>query len=417
MADPVLILFDDRTAREWEPFSLTRPAGELVFGALVQRARLERFTGLSCAGHVTAAHLRGFTEAGSAPVIEPDDVSTDRTRLFLSSRVVPAWEAGAAFRDDLGGAGRAIRLAGQNVGFLVPAGQPAPSADQFLDPGEAATGEDPIDIPGEVIEEVWELALDTPSQLLLDIPAVAPDPAVSLGEGVYRIGSGAVHLGEGVVIEPGVVLDTTDGPIWLDDGAAVRAFTRLAGPAYVGPNSTILGGSVEAVSIGPVCKVRGEVAESVLLGFCNKAHDGHLGHAYLGRWVNLGAETTNSDLKNNYGSIRITTAAGERDTGRIKLGSLLGDHVKTGIGLLLNTGTVVGAGSNLFGAEMPPKWVPPFRWGSGDQLVPFRVDKFLEVAERVMERRGVALGDGAREQLEASWRRGCAQAGDEVEQR
>ena len=120
--------------------------------------------------------------------------------------------------------------------------------------------------------------------------------------------------------------------------------------------------------------------------------------------MNLGAETTNSDLKNNYGTIRMHTPSGVVDTGMIKMGSLLGDHVKTGIGLLLNTGTVVGAGSNLFGSAMPPTYVPPFSWGSGDDLVEFRMDKFLEVAERAMGRRDVKLSDQGRDLLEHAWR-------------
>jgi hypothetical protein len=155
-----------------------------------------------------------------------------------------------------------------------------------------------------------------------------------------------------------------------------------------------------------VCKIRGEFAESVALGWVNKAHDGHIGHAYLGAWVNLGAETTNSDLKNNYSTVRLWTPDGEADTGEMKIGCFLGDHVKTGIGLLLNTGTVVGAGSNLYGAEMPPKHVPPFSWGTGGVLEAYRVDRFLQVAERAMQRRGVTLSDGARRQLEGAWRRG-----------
>jgi len=179
----------------------------------------------------------------------------------------------------------------------------------------------------------------------------------------------------------------------------VRAFTRLCGPAYIGRDSHLLGGSVECVSIGAVCRIRGEISSTVCLGYTNKQHDGHMGHAYLGRWVNLGAETTNSDLKNNYGPVRIWTPSGEQDSGEVKLGCLLGDHVKTGIGLLLNTGTVVGAGSNLYGAEMPPKFVPPFSWGTGEQLVEYRLDKFLEVAERAMARRNVQISESTRTQL------------------
>ncbi|MBW3655531.1 MAG: hypothetical protein KY444_05465, partial [Gemmatimonadetes bacterium] len=155
--------------------------------------------------------------------------------------------------------------------------------------------------------------------------------------------------------------------------------------------------------IGQGCRIRGEFAESVCLDFVNKAHDGHIGHAYLGAWVNLGAETTNSDLKNNYGSVRLWTPEGERDTGEIKLGCFLGDHVKTGIGLLLNTGTVVGAGSNLYGAAMPSKYVPPFSWGTGDDLTAYRADKFLDVAKRAMARRKVKMAGSYAEALQRAW--------------
>jgi UDP-N-acetylglucosamine diphosphorylase/glucosamine-1-phosphate N-acetyltransferase len=249
------------------------------------------------------------------------------------------------------------------------------------------------------------LVVDNIEQIGRDIRALFDQPRRPLlPTGSFHLGDEPLIVDPSAVIEPGVIFDTSGGPIWIDREARVRGLTRLAGPAYVGPGSTVLGGALEAVSIGPVCRIRGEFAESVCVGYVNKQHDGHIGHAYLGRWVNLGAETTNSDLKNNYGSIRLwTPEAGETDTGQVKLGSLIGDHVKTGIGTLLNTGTVVGAGSNIYGAEMPPKYVPPFSWGTGQQLVEFRLDKFLEVAERAMGRRKVPMTDGVRNQLRLAW--------------
>jgi UDP-N-acetylglucosamine diphosphorylase / glucose-1-phosphate thymidylyltransferase / UDP-N-acetylgalactosamine diphosphorylase / glucosamine-1-phosphate N-acetyltransferase / galactosamine-1-phosphate N-acetyltransferase len=300
----------------------------------------------------------------------------------------------------------------RTVGWYAPQGVAAPTADALLDPdsdagsfGEAVR----FEVAGRLVERLWELIVHTPDQLAVDLETLFPDPVrTELPVGVYRLGKHAVVLGEGVEIEPNVVLDAREGPIWLDAGARVEALTRLAGPCYLGRGSAVLGGRVGAASIGPVCKVHGELAESVCLGYVNKQHDGHIGHAYLGRWVNLGAGTTNSDLKNNYGTIRIWTPSGETDTGEIKLGSFLGDHVKTGIGLQLNTGTVIGAGSNLFGAAMPPKNVPPFSWGSGDELVEFRLDKFLEVAERAMGRRSVELGPGMRDVLGRAWERARA---------
>jgi len=164
-------------------------------------------------------------------------------------------------------------------------------------------------------------------------------------------------------------------------------------------------------SIGPVCVVRGEVSDSVLLGFVNKSHDGYIGHALIGRWVNLGAFTTNSDLKNNYGFVRVWTPLGDVDTGLLKVGCFLGDHVKTGIGTVISTGTVLGAGSNVFGGVMPPRAVPPFSWGEGERLGPHRLDKFLATAERAMARRGQSLTPGVRRVLETAWHETAGRSG------
>jgi UDP-N-acetylglucosamine diphosphorylase/glucosamine-1-phosphate N-acetyltransferase len=220
---------------------------------------------------------------------------------------------------------------------------------------------------------------------------------------VIALGDARLSLGSNVRIEPGVVLDFRAGPIRLDDEVEIRAFTRLAGPAFVGRSSTLLGGSLTAVTIGPRCKVRGEIEATVMLGYSNKAHDGFLGHAYVGSWVNLGAFTTNSDLKNNYGTVRIWTPAGEVDTGEMKIGCFLGDHVKTAIGSLINTGTVVGPGSNLFGG-MPPKYVPAFSWGA--DLGEYEFEKFMATARIALSRRSVPLSDGYREMLQRAWQRG-----------
>jgi len=401
-----LILFDDENARRWEPFALTRPIGELLFGTMTLRARSERALGVRCAGHLCAAHLRGFEEAGAPPVLDSPSSSRSGT-VFLLSRFVPrfgqegvaqGWTEGPIL------AGRAV------VGWYAPEGVAGPPDEWLLRP--TGEGEESNRLEGDLIERVWELIPRNPARIHADIQALHPSPSEpALPAGAFHLGEHPLIIGEGASIEPGTVFDTSAGPIWLDSDSTIRAFSRLAGPAYIGTGSVVLGGSVEAVSIGPVCRVRGELAESVCVGYVNKQHDGHMGHAYLGRWVNLGAETTNSDLKNNYGSIRVWTPEGEVDTGEIKMGSLIGDHVKTGIGLLLNTGTVIGAGSNLYGAAMPPKFVPPFSWGTGEELVEFRLDKFLEVADRAMSRRDIHLSPAQREQLAHAWEMGRRMAG------
>ena len=405
-----LLLFDDAVAGEWEPFALTRPAGELLFGVMTLRERVERALGLPCIAQLGAPHLAGFSENGSPPLLSWDEPSRESPRFFLCSRAVPAWDQTAVIAALKAGP---VSMDSEIVGWFAPRTDSLPPTSFFRDPGEAGPVPAGNRLAGRVLHRVWDLVSANPDQVASDIHALFPSPPPpQLPPGVHRLGKHPLVLGPGVRIEPGVVLDTTEGPIWLDADSSIRAFARVAGPAYIGRRSTVLGGPLEAVTVGPVCKVRGELAESVCLGYVNKAHEGHIGHAYLGRWVNLGAGTTNSDLKNNYGTVRIWTPKGEADTGLIKLGCLLGDHVKTGIGLLLNTGTVVGAGSNLYGAAMPPKYVPPFSWGTGENLVPYRVDKFLEVAEAAMARRKVELSAGMRRQLAGAAERGVSSTGE-----
>jgi UDP-N-acetylglucosamine diphosphorylase/glucosamine-1-phosphate N-acetyltransferase len=395
-----LYLYDDDTAQTWQPFVLTRPVGELLFGAYTLRARAERIFAARCAGHISAPHLRGFEEEDAAGVVDVRKIRTKDARLFLNSRAVLEWGTAFAAPPDA----CVLTLDDDVVGWFVPAGAPNPEL----------AGEPPsqqIAVKGRLLRHVWDLIAENAEQLRRDYFAAENNDAV---EAVERAGqfhaigyrTGLLRLGAGVTIEPNVVLDFTHGPIWLDAGVTVRPFTRLAGPAYIGERSTLLGGPYDAISIGPLCKVHGEMEESIVLGYSNKAHDGFLGHAYLGRWVNLGAMTTNSDLKNSYGTIRMWTPAGDIDTGLMKLGCLLGDHVKTGIGSQLNTGTVVGAGSNLYGTEMPPKYVPPFSWGSGTDLTAYDADKFLQVAEIVMKRRDIALSESMRKVLRAAWQLG-----------
>lgn len=401
MPTPTLILFDDLVARTWEPFALTRPAGELLFGVTTLRERIERTFALKSSGYLVADHLQGFQEPGSPPILTSAAAATEGgDQLFLFTRFLPDWGAGPPrnLRE-----GWLSTPEGTPVGWFSPSGAALPSPEFLLEPH--TDGPRGGTLPGRVIENVWQLVVDNIDQIGRDIRALfdRPRPA-QLPGGSYLLGSGTLIVDPTAVIEPGTVFDASDGPIWIDRDVRVRAFTRLAGPAYIGQGSTILGGALEAVSIGPVCRIRGEFAESVCAGYVNKQHDGHIGHAYLGRWVNLGAETTNSDLKNNYGSVRLWTPdRGEVDSGQVKMGSLIGDHVKTGIGTLLNTGTVVGAGSNIYGSQMPPCYVPPFSWGTGDNLVEFRLEKFLEVAERAMGRRKVTLSAGHRGQLVRAW--------------
>ena len=392
MADVDLIVFDDAAARDWYPFTLTRPAGELLLGTLRLRERLERVTGATCRAHIANPDLAGFDEPDAPRVADIGEIPSDRARLFLSSRCILHWDVDI----DLS-AEATYRVADQVAGWLVPPGAPAPSEDDLLAP--AVSRGAGFTLGGNMLENVWELIQDNTDHIASDTLHFHPSgERKQKPADAHVIGSYQIVCGNGVTIEPGVLLDVTAGPIWLADNVHVHALSRLAGPMFVGKDSTLLGGVYNACTIGPRCKVHGEIEESIILGYSNKAHDGFLGHAYVGMWVNLGALTTNSDLKNNYSNVRVWTPGGELDTGMMKLGCLIGDHVKTAIGTMLNTGTVIGPGANVFGG-MPPKHVPPFCWGDGR----YELDKFINTAMTAMQRRDVALSDSQRGLLARAW--------------
>ena len=374
-----LFLFDDPVARDWRPFTLTRPAGELLFGTETLRARAERVWGLRCEGHLAGSALLDYDETGAPRCVPPETIGSEGDRLFLSSRF--ACDAG-----EIALGGPTLLTAGgtEPVGLRIPDGTAFPA---MLPHGEwpdwPETGLD-----GTLLRSVWDLMEKNGDRLVADGSRF---PDTGLPRHVHRIGGGFVSVGEGAVIEPGAVLDTRDGPVIVDAGARVQAPCRITGPAYIGRGSAALGGVLENIGIGPVCKVRGEVEASVFLGFANKAHDGFLGHSVVGQWVNLGAMTSNSDLKNTYGTVRAAVEGRVTDTGLTKAGCLVGDHVRTGIGTLLDTGATVGAGASLFGGGMMPRDVPPFSWGGAGGLVDHEIDRFLETAARAMARRGVEL--------------------------
>lgn len=191
-------------------------------------------------------------------------------------------------------------------------------------------------------------------------------------------------------IDKGAVLDDSEGPILVGENARVRANAVVEGPAAIGAGSEVGAGAWirPGSAIGPVCKVGGEVSCSIFQGYSNKAHHGFLGHTFVGEWVNLGAGTTTSNLKNDYGSVKSPVRGRRVDSGRTFFGAAIGDHVKTGIGTTLVTGTIVGPCSNLFGAGFPPQWIPAFSWGGADGLVEHRLEKAIETARRMMRRRG-----------------------------
>jgi len=202
-------------------------------------------------------------------------------------------------------------------------------------------------------------------------------------------------------IDPYTVFDTTNGPIILGPNVWVQPFTRIEGPCSIGAESQLFRANLRGcVSIGPNCRIGGEVEAAIVHGFSNKYHEGFLGHAYVGEWVNLGAITSNSDLRNDYGEVHVPLQGDPIPTGQAKVGCFIGDHTRTGMGSMLNTGTAIGVMCNVLPAGiLLPKHVPSFTAVSYGRVAPgFALDKLFETARTVTGRRGKTFGE-ADEQL------------------
>ncbi len=220
--------------------------------------------------------------------------------------------------------------------------------------------------------------------------AIRLDSRLIKGDGEFVSHSDNVFIHRKAEVQQYVSLQPGDNPIVIDNGACVRSFSIIDGPAYIGKNSVIDSAKIrEDTTIKNNCKIGGEVEASVIEEFSNKHHEGFVGHSYIGRWVNIGALATTSDLKNNYGEVRLVIDKKEINTDSIKFGSIICDYSKIGIGIMLNTGSVIDLGTNMFlEAKQYPKYIKPFSWGLKSV---YKIDRFLEDIGKMMKRRGLEL--------------------------
>jgi UDP-N-acetylglucosamine diphosphorylase/glucosamine-1-phosphate N-acetyltransferase len=240
----------------------------------------------------------------------------------------------------------------------------------------------------------WELVLTNAKQITADFRELGRHGI----EGTIEEPSGLrgsrkdIYLAPGSVVHPFVVLDAEQGPIYIDEGAVLQPFTRVVGPCYIGPQSVLLGTKCHAGNtFGPQCRIGGEVEESIIQGHSNKYHDGFLGHAYVGEWVNLGAMTSNSDLKNDYTEVTMTLDGRHSiPTGSTKCGAVIGDHAKTSIGTVLNTGAYLGAMAvAVSDGSLLPKFMPSFTWYLGGTItLGTGKERLFGTARTVVGRRG-----------------------------
>ncbi|MFN8500332.1 GlmU family protein [Kouleothrix sp.] len=405
-----VVLFEDEGYRLLLPLVYSRPVFELRCGLFTARERLATLLGHAPAA-VCRAHLATFYGAGRWPL---GLLAEQHPLLFVNGRALDMAWFGRLAAEPL----NTIYVAADARGAAVLLGarlSPTLASAVLLDLLEqrAAAALDELRRFGRVVEVAaplltypWDLIGANGEQIVRDLPLLLrADGWASAADRPIDAADVVVHNPAQVFVHPQarlagpIALDARDGPIVID-AAQIEPFSFIQGPAAFGAGALVASARIRGeTTIGPVCRIGGEVEASIVQGYSNKHHDGFLGHSYLGEWVNIGAMTTNSDLKNTYGSIRVAVEGlGQVDSGVLKLGCFLADHVKLGIGVHLNGGAVIGTGSNIFGVHFAPKTIPPFTWG-GEVFREYRIDGMIEVARKVMSRRKVALAPAYEELL------------------
>jgi UDP-N-acetylglucosamine diphosphorylase/glucosamine-1-phosphate N-acetyltransferase len=385
-----ICVFEDAGVAHLYPLTRTRPAFDLLCGASSLMERLQRFFAVNEVRLLVRPALAELCRV-THPGLAVNDLSGLRPGplLLVNARWLPPEARRPAFTHSVMG------LHGNSVAYV------------YLD-----TPEVPDDLPADLDACLpnWKRAL--PGQeaggCMIDYPwdlIEANGPALAQDFVAWKAGRQCKYVPEGVMVlgpwesllidpaatvEPLVVADTRKGPVLIDRGAVVEAFSRLEGPCYVGPETRVLGARVRGCSFGPQCRIGGEVAASIFQGYANKSHDGFVGHSYVGEWVNLAAGTQTSDLRIDYAPINLVVGGRKVETGLLKVGSFIGDHTKTALNVVFNTGSLIGPFAQLLiSASMAPRVVPAFcRYGHGRLQERTDLWEMFATAATVMRRRG-----------------------------
>ncbi len=390
-----LCMFEDITAVNFQPLTYFRPVYDLRCGIWTLRDRIIFFFPKSPVTLYCRQYLAPYV-AEVNPGAAVNAISSESC-LFVNGRSIMtrplAKLIGKAKGDVLFMMGSdvvAARLSGDNLAKS--------RSDLYADALDLSvlTGIPTVEVDAQLVRYPWDLVSANETQIAADFSLLNKKGKAVVRKGkVHRsavlIGKKNIHIGRKSIVGAGAVLDASAGPIFIGNNVKIYPTAVVEGPCFIGDGTAIkIGAKIYGnTSIGPVCKVGGEVVESIFHSHVNKQHDGFVGHSYLSEWVNLGAGTTTSNLKNTYGTVKVRLNGSLVDSGRMFVGLTAGDHVKTGINATLDTGTVLGAGSNIYGTSIPPKDVPPFSWVSADRLEQYDLEKALSVAVKVMSRRHV----------------------------
>lgn len=380
------ILFDDGKG-VLSPLNDLRPTYAIRTGAMTISERLTQAFDLDPIGVVVPHPMVELTkELTPVPVNEPN-IEGDEEVLLISARcplpvrAIGEIEVGQVLIEEDTQDMIAVRLTQTGVRDLLSGNRPEMS---------------PVAVPGRhLLARPWDWKHFRDASLEFDLQVIAQNMVKVAQQpiGVTIIGTEGVAISREAMVMPGVILNALTGPIVIEENATVRPGAIITGPAYIGPGSTVLEqANIKAgTAIGPVCKVAGEIGGSVFQGYANKAHSGHLGDSWIGEWVNLGADTTNSNLLNTYTEInaRPTPKGSMEKTGQTFLGVTMGDHTRTAIATRIMTGAVVGTGTMFAASTALSGTTEPFSWHTDAGVKNFRLGKFVEVSMTAMSRRGI----------------------------
>lgn len=390
-----VVFFEDDQVSRFSPLALTRPVFELVCGHFSLRERIMRRLEVTDWGVLIRPHL-AETYQEQHPEAHVNDLScfAEGPTLLINGRWLSDRCQFDVEPDE-------VQMRDECVASLLL----EPVEAEFLKTTDWSTALKQLartrrhtEADGLMAEHPWDLIDRNSWQLSADFNA-RPSPPAEVGPQVSLLGSSAdIHVDRSAVVDPFVVLDARKGPIWIDPGAVIGSFTQLQGPCFVGEGTHVFRAHVhDGCSIGPVCRVGGEIEASIMHGYVNKYHTGFLGHSYVCPWVNLGALSTNSDLKNDYSTVRVPTGGEPIDSGQTKVGCFIGDHTKTALSSLFNTGSSIGAMCLVLpSGELLPKHLPSFtRMWHGELCETPDLEQLIETARVVMERRNHELTPAA----------------------
>lgn len=390
-----ICIFEDEKHKQLQPLTYFRPSYHLKCGILSLHRKIRRNYPNVRMELNTRDYLRNIIRQN-----RPDEIVShvkSEMMLFLNGRIL--------VDDDLH---KQIPLDGKDemfisngvfIGARVSGNNLQKINDSLKD---VLSKNDFPDLPVKVVDVTiinypWDLITHNAQELVKDFKKLTIDNEnyIKKYHGVYFLNRKDIFISKNVKIKPGVVLDAEAGPIFIGENVEIYSNSEIQGPAFIGENSIIkMGTSVyHNTSIGKVSKIGGEIENTIIHSYSNKQHHGFLGNSYLGSWINLGAGTTNSDLKNNYSTIKVKINGTLIDSGKQFVGLTMGDHSKSAINTSFNTGAIVGVSSNIFGGTFPPRYLPSFSWGGSEALTTYDLDRSIEAAERVMQRRNVELTD------------------------